>query len=281
MISQRNLSLLSNRLARAGGRRVPEAVLERDYCIAWFLVGLSRTPLRERITFKGGTALKQCYFGHYRFSEDLDFTLVMPASFEIIQNELDPLFAEVERAAGIVLQFLHRSRDDHANTYTFFIGYEGPLPATARPKQVKVDITIRDQLVYPFESRPVLRAYDEYHDLPGGARIDVYSLEEIAAEKVVALMDRARNEPRDLYDLWYLVERTLVDVPDLVGAIEQKLEFRGKDLASVQDEFAAKEHRFRRLWDARLAAQMSELPKFDGVFRAVKRALRRAKVIAR
>lgn len=54
MIPQRNLSLLSNRLARAGGRRVVEAVLERDYCLAWFLVGLSRSPLREALVFKGG-----------------------------------------------------------------------------------------------------------------------------------------------------------------------------------------------------------------------------------
>lgn len=30
MIPQRNLSLLSNRLAQAGGRRVGESVLERD-----------------------------------------------------------------------------------------------------------------------------------------------------------------------------------------------------------------------------------------------------------
>jgi hypothetical protein len=56
MIPQRSLSLLSNRLARAGGRRIPEAVLERDYCLAWFLVGLSRAPLRELLAFKGGTA---------------------------------------------------------------------------------------------------------------------------------------------------------------------------------------------------------------------------------
>jgi uncharacterized protein len=42
MIPQRNLALLSNRLAQGGGRRIPEAVLERDYCLAWFLIGLSR-----------------------------------------------------------------------------------------------------------------------------------------------------------------------------------------------------------------------------------------------
>jgi len=30
--------------------------------------------LRETLVFKGGTALKKCYFGDYRFSEDLDFS---------------------------------------------------------------------------------------------------------------------------------------------------------------------------------------------------------------
>ena len=75
MIPQRDLSLLSNRLARRGGRRIPEAVLEKDYCLSWFLVGLSATPLKDILVFKGGTAIKKCYIPDYRFSEDLDFTL--------------------------------------------------------------------------------------------------------------------------------------------------------------------------------------------------------------
>ncbi len=29
--------------------------------------------LSENLVFKDGTALKECYFGDYRFSEDLDF----------------------------------------------------------------------------------------------------------------------------------------------------------------------------------------------------------------
>lgn len=40
MIPQRNLSLLANRLYKKGGRRIPEAVLERDYGLAWFLAAL-------------------------------------------------------------------------------------------------------------------------------------------------------------------------------------------------------------------------------------------------
>jgi predicted nucleotidyltransferase component of viral defense system len=45
--------------------------LERDYCLAWFLAGLSQSQLGKLLIFKGGTALKRCYFGDYRFSEDL------------------------------------------------------------------------------------------------------------------------------------------------------------------------------------------------------------------
>ncbi len=52
MIPQRDLSLLSNRLAERGGRRIPEAVLELDYCLSWFLVGLSRSGLRERLALR-------------------------------------------------------------------------------------------------------------------------------------------------------------------------------------------------------------------------------------
>lgn len=60
MIPQRDLSLLSNRLVERGGRRIPETVLERDYCLSWMLVVLSRSPLQGRLAFKGGTALKKC-----------------------------------------------------------------------------------------------------------------------------------------------------------------------------------------------------------------------------
>lgn len=204
MIPQRNLSLLSNRLARAGGRRIPEAVLERDYCLAWFLVGLSQSPLREHLVFKGGTALKRCYFGDYRFSEDLDFTLTGEMPLEPILAGLEDVYAQVRSASGIPFSFSREDRKKHHNSHTFYLAYEGPLPA-ASPKEVKVDITITERIVLAIEDRAVLRGYGEYADLPEGSKIRVYALDEIGIEKVVALTDRARNEPRDLYDVWYLM----------------------------------------------------------------------------
>ena len=176
MIPQSNLSRLANRLARAGGRRIPESVLERDYCLSWFLAGLSQSPLRDRLFFKGGTALKKCYFPDYRFSEDLDFTLAEEVPFETIRNELDAAFEESYRDSGVLLRYARSDRQPHANSHTFYLNYEGPLGGLPSGKEVKTDITIKETVIFPIEERPVLRAYEEYEDIPGNAVVKVYSI---------------------------------------------------------------------------------------------------------
>ena len=67
---------LRTRLQEARQRLgVPWEVLERDYLLSWVLAGIGQVAaLRQTLVFKGGTALKKCYFGDYRFSEDLDFS---------------------------------------------------------------------------------------------------------------------------------------------------------------------------------------------------------------
>jgi predicted nucleotidyltransferase component of viral defense system len=280
MITQSQISKLSNRLlSEQGGRRVPESVLERDYCIAWFLVGLARTSLRAKLAFKGGTALKRCYFVDYRFSEDLDFTLLEAvSSFEELKSSLEHIYSTVKRDSNITLRFSRQDSQSHQNSYTFYVAYEGPLPTASQLKEIKVDVTIKEKMVEPPQQRPVL-SYAEYSDLPIDASVPAYSLMEIATEKTVALLDRARTEPRDLYDLWFLAEHERkIDLGDCVAGIQAKLEHRGKSLEAVRGEFDTKETRLSRTWESRLSPQMSNLPEFEGVYRAVKRKLRQARI---
>jgi predicted nucleotidyltransferase component of viral defense system len=253
--------------------RIREDVLERDYCLAWFLNALSGSDLRPVLAFKGGTALKRCYFSDYRFSEDLDFTLREPLAFEEIRARLEPLYAFVYENSGITFEFDREDRQTHINSYTFYLRYIGPLPAG---NDVKVDITINERLTFPLRARPILRGYGEFTDLPEDRLIDVYSLEEIAAEKTVALADPARNEPRDLYDLWYLTSNEGVPIEELIPAIRQKLEFRGRPCQGLQAAIARKEARLEALWDRKLAYQMASLPPFEQAFRALRRTLRQA-----
>ncbi|MBX9586646.1 MAG: nucleotidyl transferase AbiEii/AbiGii toxin family protein [Gammaproteobacteria bacterium] len=120
MIPQSQISKLSNRLLKENGdRRIPEDVLERDYCIAWLLVGLSRVPLKNKIIFKGGTALRRCHFSEYRFSEDLDFTLLQPLSFDEINKELELIYKEVKNSSNIRFQFSRLDSTTHRNSHTF------------------------------------------------------------------------------------------------------------------------------------------------------------------
>lgn len=273
MIPQRNLSLLANRLASMGGRRIPESVLERDYCLAWLLAGLSQSDVRRTMAFKGSTALKRCYFGDYRFSEDLDFTLVEPTPFEQILRGLELVYASVRDATGIEFVFDRQDRRARTNTHTFYLKYSGPLPAGGN---VKVDLTIRERLVFPLEERPVLRGYDEFDDLPSDRFLQTYSLGEIASEKAVALVDRARNEPRDLYDLWHLTTRAQVELAPLVPAICAKLAFRKEPADRLEEAILRKEARLKALWSVRLANQMVSLPPFEEVFRELRRVLRQA-----
>jgi len=278
MILQSSISKLSNRLFKEqGGRRIPESVLERDYCIAWFLVGLSHTLLRDKIVFKGGTALRRCHFSDYRFSEDLDFTLLQPLTFDALINEMEEIYMVVKKESNITFRFSRIDPVSHQNCYTFYLAYEGPLQASNQLKEIKVDITINEKLFFQPEKIEVLKNCEEFSDLPDNAKITVYPLLEIASEKTVALLDRARTEPRDLYDLWYLTENSnTVSLIDCLSAIELKLSHRGKVLDDVKDEFQKKESRLKTMWEKRLSMQMANLTQFDHVYRAVKRNLRQA-----
>ncbi|MBN1380302.1 MAG: nucleotidyl transferase AbiEii/AbiGii toxin family protein [Deltaproteobacteria bacterium] len=196
-------------------------------------------------------------------------------SFDEIKTHLALAFENVEWASGIKIQFSRYDRHSHENRHTFFIAYEGPLPGTA-VKEVKVDITIKEKIVFPVASNPVLKTNDEYNDLPDDAKISVYPITEITSEKISALLDPARNEPRDLYDLWYLSTNKYVALAELTGAVAQKMKFRGNELIDVKENFTRKEARLKKLWGVRLSVQMACLPEFDEVYRAALRELKQA-----
>jgi uncharacterized protein len=275
VIPQRNISLLSNRLAKEGCWRIREDVLERDYCLAWFLAVLSRSDLKPVLGFKGGRALIRCYLSEYRFSEDLDFTLLEQIPMQEILRRLHVVYKGVRDESGITLAFDREDRQKHVNSYTLYLRYTGPLPTDS---DAKVDITVREHMLLSLADRPILRGYSEFADVPENRLIQVYSLEEIALEKVLALVDGARNEPLDLYDLWYLTSNEGVQLDHLTGAICQKLNFRGKPCKDLEAAILQKEARLKTLWSCRLAYQVPVLPKFEEVFRAIRRTLRQARL---
>jgi hypothetical protein len=52
------------------------SAVERDYVLAHALTAISRRVGQAGLVFKGGTALRLCHFDEYRYSADLDFSLL-------------------------------------------------------------------------------------------------------------------------------------------------------------------------------------------------------------
>ena len=82
-----------------------EDVVEKDYVIGWVLWGIGADEkLSTDWAFKGGTSLKKCYLETYRFSEDLDFTVLPggPIRAEELSPILQRVLERVHQQSGIV-----------------------------------------------------------------------------------------------------------------------------------------------------------------------------------
>ena len=81
-----------------------EQIIEKDYCLGWALKGIAGHPeLKEQWVFKGGTCLKKCYIETYRFSEDLDFTVLDPKYVNpmILKDIFKQITTAIEAESGI------------------------------------------------------------------------------------------------------------------------------------------------------------------------------------
>jgi predicted nucleotidyltransferase component of viral defense system len=87
-------------------------VIEKDYVLGWVLAAIAAEPaLADTWIFKGGTCLRKCYYETYRFSEDLDFTVVDGGLEE--SDKLIEIFKRVSdwlaRETGVELEIDQRT----------------------------------------------------------------------------------------------------------------------------------------------------------------------------
>ncbi|MBN8720703.1 MAG: nucleotidyl transferase AbiEii/AbiGii toxin family protein [Sediminibacterium magnilacihabitans] len=105
---------------------VRDQQIEKDYILSWILKGVSQhDQLSKIIVFKGGTVLKKIYFPDYRFSEDLDFTLL---TNEITNEQIFAWFKEafefIRDEANIPLDIIDNNEHEDGGI-NFYISYVG------------------------------------------------------------------------------------------------------------------------------------------------------------
>jgi len=257
--------------ARQAGVR--DTQIEKDYILSWVLYGISKHPrLSKQLAFKGGTVLKKVYIEDYRYSEDLDFSLLDDSlTNNDIFSDLQKVFDFVKEEANITLAL--REGDEHeSGSINFYITYSGPLGGKAGAKEVKVDITRKEVLEFDPKDMPV---FIHYSDLPD-FKVLSYQLNEVIIEKMCALM--GRTQPRDLYDLWYLLEYEKMDIVYCWPEFERKAKNKGHLPADFLNKLNSKLNSFKGRWAGSLSHQIKDLPQFDEVIRELNKHFRKLKL---
>jgi len=274
MIEPRNLFKLQSKLSKKD-KSIPVKTLEKSYILSWILIGFFKSGFYKKVAFKGGTALKKIYFPGYRFSEDLDFTALDILDENIIRDELKDVFDIILDDANIETAI--KNYEIHKNGYTFYINYSGPLGAALERGEVKTDFTVNEKLMYKPIHKNLLREYEEYTDIGGNFKLKVYPLEEIFLEKFLSILSKSRTEPRDLYDLWYLISNKCVNFETMKKNIEEKGKTKGIGSLNIIDSLEKKSKNYMKLWQTRLVHHMVDLPHFNYVYRELKRKLKKFK----
>jgi predicted nucleotidyltransferase component of viral defense system len=224
------------RLAARNG--IDPMVQDLDYSLGWLLAGIFLQPAVSRtLAFKGGTCLRKCYFADYRFSEDLDFTLLhAPQSAQLTQAVEAVVQWSIEAggpdfgAAPVRLEVVSSAHGQEALQLRIY--YHGPLRWGGAPRSIRLDFSRAEIVASPLVMRSLCHPYSDAGRLPQ-VQVPCYSLEEMLAEKLRAVGGQRRFAiSRDLYDIYRLVQAG-VSVEAVRLALPAKLAVKGLDACTL------------------------------------------------
>lgn len=238
--------------------RVDPMVVDLDYSLGWFLLGMRKTSTSlGGLLFKGGTCLRKCYFHDYRFSEDLDFTAtkyLSPADIEVwVKKSVD--WVSNYDGPDFHVQPIHFEvvDDEYGNeSYQARIYYRGPLRWGGSPRTVKLDITRAEVILLPVNEKQIIHSYSDQASF-ADINLPCYSLEEVIAEKIRAVGGQRRFAvSRDLYDIYNLIS-TGIDVNAVKQILPRKFEIKGLTMKGIDvNNLKIRRSAFELDWERRL-----------------------------
>lgn len=155
MISKNEILTLSQALSLN-----PDTV-EKDYVLSWVLWGINNDKdLSHDWAFKGGTCLKKCFFETFRFSEDLDFTVIRSEHFSenFLLNKFKDISGAIYEETGIEFlpnefKFEILPKENKNFSAQGKIQYYGPLRRRNGVASIKLDLTADEIMVLHNQKR--------------------------------------------------------------------------------------------------------------------------------
>ncbi len=197
IISKRELEVINRQTLK-----YPLSIAEKDYFLTLVSQLVYNSPLRDRIIFKGGTALHHCYLDQFRFSEDLDFgsldKTIKPEDVKAVLEQYDSLVIKKEYVSNATIKLEK-------------VQYAGPL---GMPNSLKLEIDYLQDVILPAQ------VLDYHNAWKVETKVSVMDIREICAEKTRTISDRARY--RDFYDLFLILEKYPFDMDEILSLVRRK-----------------------------------------------------------
>jgi len=258
---------------------VPKITIDKDWVLGHFLNAMySFVEIQNNFVFKGGTCLRKCHIEDYRFSEDLDFTL-LDEKFIIHKELISKFIHEAQKVCGAkfhLFKFTEPNEDNQG--YEIIIKFWGAdhkinqkptSPSSKWHSKIKLDISISEDLILKPEIKKIFHPYSDSKLINN--TIPVYSINEIMAEKLRSLIQR--NRPRDIYDVWSLSK--IIDNKEFTtikDTLLKKSENKNIKINGVNDFINDdKEKKNNKEWRNSLKNQLpiEKLPEFDKVYNII------------
>lgn len=182
--------------------KYPLAVAEKDYFLALISKIIFNSSLKDKLIFKGGTALHHVYLPQLRFSEDLDFST---GTIKINLDELRNIFSDFD--------FFHIKKDyfSRATIKIEKLQYFGILD---QANSVKIEVDFLQNVIL----KPLELDYNNNYGLK--TKVRVMDIREITAEKIRAMSDRIKY--RDFYDFAMIMIKLNINLNEVVSLVEKK-----------------------------------------------------------
>lgn len=227
-------------------------LIEKDIIISKILFYLTQdTDFFQNYAFKGGTCLTKCYFGYYRFSEDMDFTYLNQKEFiGKSKNKLRELTSDKINRLGELIEVIAKKLDldfkmekenkkyfqfGGSNAFvTFKIWYNSK--ELKKETFVKIQVNHIEKLNYPIKELNMgfivpknlekdfsFIASEDAETLLNPVKIKVYDLKEILIEKVRAILTRKGIKARDFVDVFLITKKDKLNLNDFKKETIEKI----------------------------------------------------------
>ncbi len=223
---------------------------EKDYLQELMLFSLY-SRISDELVFKGGTCIYKFYKLN-RFSEDLDFTLRKSVDLKKVVNKVI-VDLELLNIKGKIKEV-----KEYKNEINIRILLNGPLYKGSKVTQcfLPINVSLKEGVIFEPKKESLISMYKEIPNFEAF----IMDEREILAEKVRAIM--TREKPRDVYDLWFLLNAKNVGFG--LELVNKKLGLYG--LKFNRNEFVRKVDSKKGLWETDLKSLIiGSLPDFSVV----------------